>query len=420
MKRILFILFILLTLEHSGVAQRFENKVYDSNIKTLQCTLYGDELTEPVVRLGSEDVLELSFDLMSATPAYYSYSVIHCNADWTQSQLMEIEYMTGFNNNTIDDYSRSFNTTFDYIHYALSFPNENVKPLVSGNYVIRVFETDAPERTVLTAKLYVVEENMIKLRGGVSANTSHGVKREYQLLNFTLDCSKQPVGSPQDELKILVRQNGRQDNEVRGLLPTYVRGNELIFEDNRNLEFEGGCEFYRIDFSHIRNYSGRIERISFHHPYYNVEVSPGTLPQNDVYKYDKDVNGHFILHGQDIWTDLEIDYSVVHFTYPMEEPWLDGEVYVAGYFNDNKLDSKNKMVYNFERKQYELDIVLKNGGYNYQYLFLPSGKKSATTGRVSDSHWETENDYFVYVYYRPIGGRYDRLVNFSIVNSNNK
>ncbi len=72
MKRILFILFILLTLEHSGAAQRFENKVYDSNIKTLQCTLYGDELTEPVVRLGSEDVLELSFDLMSATPAYLS------------------------------------------------------------------------------------------------------------------------------------------------------------------------------------------------------------------------------------------------------------------------------------------------------------------------------------------------------------
>jgi len=263
----------------------------------------------------------------------------------------------------------------------------------------------------------VKEENVIGVTGRVKYNTSKGVNKGYQQLDFEVDFSKTPIANPQEELNISIRQNGRRDNEVKGIKPTYIKLNQLIYEDNRDLEFEGGSEFERIDFSHIRNYSGRIERISFNHPYYNVEVFPGTRSKTDDYRYDKDINGRYIIHGQDIWSEKEIDYSIVHFVYPREEPWLDGALYVAGYFNDNQLNAVNKMEYNFERKEYELDIVLKNGGYNYQYLFQPYGLSSATADKVSGNHWQTENDYTISIYYRPMGGRYDRLINVSTINS---
>ena len=147
MRNTVFVLFLLLSLFGSVGAQSFENRVYAADIRSLRATLVNEELTDPIIRLGSDDQLEVSFDLMSHSPKYYSYSIVHCNADWTPSQMMEIEYMKGFNDNTIDDYERSFNTTFDYTHYFLNIPNENVTPLLSGNYILKVYETDSIDRT---------------------------------------------------------------------------------------------------------------------------------------------------------------------------------------------------------------------------------------------------------------------------------
>lgn len=416
--RLVFSLLLLACVAHVSAQQKFEHRIYAPHINTLQATLVGDELFDPIIRLGSDDRIEVSFDLMTKAPNDYSYSLIHCNADWSPSQLLEMEFMKGFNDNTIDDYETSINTTFDYTHYFVQIPNEKVTPIVSGNYILKVYETDAPEKMVLTAQFMVVESAGVTVSGRVASNTSHGVNTGYQLLNFSVNTEKSSIANPTDDLKVLVRQNGRRDNEVRNPKPTYVKVGELIFEDNRQLEFEGGAEFQRIDFSHIRNYSGRIERISFHHPYYNVEVTPGEPQKLREYRYDKDVNGRYLVHGQDVWTDTEIDYSVVHFTYPTEDPWLDGAMFVTGYFNYNDMNGRNQMTYNFDRKQYELDLVLKNGGYNYQYLYLPYGKTEATAMRTTGSYWETENEYTIYLYYSPHGARYDRLVNITKINSN--
>jgi hypothetical protein len=264
---------------------------------------------------------------------------------------------------------------------------------------------------------FSIDENLLGITGRVTGSTVDGLNSKYQLLNFTLDYTRIPVTDPKQDLKILVRQNGRLDNQVFGVDPTYITPTLLHYEDNRRLIFEGGNEFQQIDFSHIRNFSGQIERIAYFTPYYHVEIFPGSGDEYSPYQFNRDVNGRFKVHGQDIWTEAEIDYSVAHFTFLRPEPFLDGSVYVAGYFNYNLLDNNNKMKYNFDRKQYEMDIVLKNGGYNYQYLFLPAGQTEASSIRVGGSHWQTENDYRIYVYYRPYSGRHDRLIGVQTVNS---
>lgn len=397
-------------------AQKYQTKIFVPDILTLQVYLEGDELQDPVIRKGTDDHIQIRFDQMSHNLQYYSYSIELCNADWTPSSLLPIEYLEGFADNRIEESSMSLNTTFDYTHYSFLIPNEDVRPILSGNYVVKIYETDYPDKILMTA-CFSIDENLLGIKGKVTGSTVQGVNTKYQQLNFEIDCSKHPVTDPNQDLKILVRQNGRLDNQVFGVKPTYILPTSLVYEDNRNLIFEGGNEFYQIDFSHIRNFSGQIERISFHAPYYHVETMPPTRNQFSDYQNWLDVNGRFKIHGQNTWSIAEVDYSVVHFVYPREEPWLDGAVYVAGYYNYNLLDGRNKMKYNFESKQYELSVVLKNGGYNYQYLFLPAGQTQASSIRVSGSHWQTENDYKIYIYYRPYAGRHDRLIGVQTINS---
>ncbi len=400
-------------------AQKYQTKIFVPDILTLQAYLAGDELQDPIIRMNSGNQIQISFDQMSHNLQYYSYSVELCNADWTPTTLLPIEYLEGFNDNPIEESNISFNTTFDYIKYSFMIPNENVKLLLSGNYVVKIYETDNPEKIVATA-CFSIDENLLGIKGEVTGSTLQGVNTRYQQLNFEVDCSKLAGVDPKQELKILVQQNERTDNQVFGVEPTYILPTSLIYEDNRKLIFEGGNEFYQIDFSHIRNFLGRIEKITFYNPYYNVETMAPNNHEFSDYQFRQDVNGRFKVHGQDIWSSAEIDYSIVHFVYPQEEPWLDGAVYVAGYFNYNLLNDRNKMKYNFERKQYELSVTLKNGGYNYQYLFLPSGQTQASTLKVSGSHWQAENDYKIYIYYRPYAGQYDRLIGVQTINSAHK
>jgi hypothetical protein len=78
-----------------------------------------------------------------------------------------------------------------------------------------------------------------------------------------------------------------------------------------------------------------------------------------------------------------------------------------------------RMQYDPETKCYWLASLVKQGGYDYQYWFVPksqiSNNKTTTTQRVDGSYWQTENEYAVYVYWRPFGARYDRLVGVSFL-----
>ena len=82
---------------------------------------------------------------------------------------------------------------------------------------------------------------------------------------------------------------------------------------------------------------------------------------------------------------------------------------------------RNRMQYDNEAKCYWLTALVKQGGYDFQYWFAPKdpqilklkfpiANKITTTQRVDGSYWQTENEYTVFVYWRPFGARYDRLV----------
>ena len=167
----------------------------------------------PVLQLGGDDVLLFSFDEMSHVYHRYTYRIVHCNADWSPSELFEIDYLEGFNDIVIEDWENSVNTTQLYTHYEFSIPNDEVALKVSGNYRVEVYD-DEDEQLVASFDFSVVEPKMF-FEAWVSGDTDISFNEEHQQLSFAV---RYPsfVSSPASELKAVVYQNGH-DTRVIGI-----------------------------------------------------------------------------------------------------------------------------------------------------------------------------------------------------------
>jgi hypothetical protein len=90
LQAIFLLLFLFVNLSFGQV---YKTEVIGKDIRTLQLKVFDNNLTYPVIELNSSDFVQISFDEMSHNNHMYSYSVHHCNADWTLSELLPIEYI---------------------------------------------------------------------------------------------------------------------------------------------------------------------------------------------------------------------------------------------------------------------------------------------------------------------------------------
>ena len=389
----------------------FRTQTLAPNIKTLQVRLNNDFMELPVLRLNSDDVLHIQFDEMSHEHRSFSYRVIHCNADWTQSVLNWNEYLRGFPTGLITDSRISMATIHDFTNYRFYLPNRDMNFLKSGNYVVQVFEDGQVDKPVLQVAFSVVEPR-VQISATIRGNTDIELNRRFQQLDFEVNIEGLRINDPIEEISVLVRQNNRFDNEVQGIRPTFIRGNTLSFINNRALIFEGGNEYHRFDISSIFTGSDRVDRIERSHSRIDAFLFPDAVQPSRVYVFEPDMNGRFVVHLQNSHFDVdtEADYVYVHFSIPRATPFLDGNIYIGGEFNHNLLNDASRMQFDFNAGEYFKTLLLKQGGYNYQYWFLPRNGRTASVERIDGSFWETRNEYTIYVYYRPFGERFDRLI----------
>lgn len=405
---LLFLLLLAATIGTNAQVKYFTN-VNSNQIKTLQVKVAGEMISEPCIVLNGVDQIEVNFDGLGSGYSRYAYNIIHCNGNWTQSQLSSIEYMNGFQGMPIDDFANSMGTTTQYSNYHLLFPNDDIQFKVSGNYAVQVYKEDAPNRIVFTACFSVVEP-MVGINASVSGNTDIDTNQSHQQVSFNLNTKNFPIPYPQTDLKIFVYQDNRQDNAVSGLQPMSILENQISYTYNRNLIFPAGNEYRRMEFL-SNKYSGmHVQSISFHNPYYNVELMTDHKRSNQTYQYDQDQDGRFFIRCSNCNDpDTEADYFIVHFALACDS-LPGGNVYLNGELFNNVLDEKSRMGYNVDTHQYEKSILLKQGSYNYQYLFVPTGQTVGQTGPIEGNYYQTENEYSIYVYYCPMGARYDRLI----------
>ncbi|BEG98352.1 DUF5103 domain-containing protein [Bacteroides sedimenti] len=390
-------------------AKAQHNEVYSSKIQSLQVKVNDNWLAPPVISLNSDDIVEISFDELSHEYHRFQYVISHCNADWTPSDLNEIDYLEGFNNSPIEDYKNSLNTTMLYTHYRLSLPNEQVKLKVSGNYVVTIFDDDDSSKPICKAYFSVVEKK-VAIAASVSSNTDIDTNKSHQQVSFKVNYNGYTIRNPQNEVKIKVMQNLREDNCVTNVQPSYVSPTELRYEYNRDLIFEAGNEYRRFEMVSIRHAARGIQTIRYFAPYYHTILFPDEV-RNRNYSFDKDQNGrYYVRYDLGNNNDIDADYMFVHFSFPWKGLLPDGDLYLQGSFTNDNFTDNYRLTYNPETQSFESTQLLKQGAYNYQYLFVPTKSNKATGALTEGNFYETENEYLILIYHRPFGERYDKLI----------
>ena len=382
--------------------------IFSPQVKTLQVMVNQDWLSPPVMRLGSDDVLNIGFDELSHIFHRYIYRLEHCEADWSPSDgLFESDWLEGFNENPIEDYENSLNTTVLYTHYRLQIPNDRCTLKLSGNYRLHIYDEEADNEEVLCAEFRVVEP-LMKIGLSVTTNTDIDFNQSHQQVSMTLLYENVCVSNVEDQIWTVVMQNGREDNQQVNAKPNYVRTDRLQWEHNKALIFDAGNEYHKFEVLDVTHPTMGIDRI--HWDGSNYHVFPFVSGPRPSYILDYDADGAFYIRNSDnIENDRTCDYVYVH--YKLLADVCQDNVVIDGNWTI-ETPKNYVMTYDYNEHSYNTVILQKQGYYSYQYLL--HGADNTTTGIVPEegSFFETENRYQAFAYYKGISERTWRLVGY--------
>ena len=409
---------IILSIAASVAAYATDTRtaIFDNNFRSLRACTESNYYAPPVVELDGDDRVRIEFDEISPEMRYMRYSLLHCDANWQPSQLVESDYVDGFNEADIEEYDFSSGTFANYVHYGISLPNEDMPILLSGNYLLRVYPEEDSENTLLQVRFSIVEK-AVDIFAEVTSRTDIDYNKSHQQVAVTVDTKDYRVENMYADLKVVVTQNARSDNEAIVTNPLRVSSNKAFFEHDRKLIFPAGNEFRRFEMT-TTNYIGMgIDRYAYHDPFYHAELKIDEPRCYGSYTYDQTQYGRFTIRESNAFdSNTGADYMIVHFALDIPRQ-SGGDIFVDGEFTQHNFTNANRMHFNEATNRYELDMPLKQGAYNYQYLWLPHGSKAALTAPIEGDFYQTVNEYQIKVYNRRLGERYDRLIGYTVLYS---
>jgi hypothetical protein len=403
------------TIEELETASLYTHPI-STDIKTLRCLVDEDFQRLPVIDMEGRSRMEWSFDLLADYEARLSYRLVHCTADWQLSNLSELDFIDGFQPTRITDVTPSFNTNVPYYHYRITYPNDDLSLLCSGNYALLVFADDDPDQ-ILAIATFSLNEATVSVGGTVSAQTDIDFRREHQQLTLSVQWQMNtfPHLDPAAELILKVQQNHRRDTERTVLHPSRTSATTAYYEHEPKLIFPAGNTFRRFELTEVHYAPIGVAQIDYHAPYYYAWLTPGKSRQGTHYLYDRDQHGRYYIHALRVDDpDTEGDYFVAGFSLlPPLPPTGSQAIYLYGDFTYGVRCEATEMRYNAETGSYQQQMLLKQGAYNYLYLVGTEHDDPLRTSPIEGDYYETENEYSVAVYYRTPGARYDRLVGFA-------
>lgn len=367
----------------------------------------------PIVQLG--ETITLEFDDLLANEQDYYYKIVHCNYDWTPSDLLKSQYLNGADNQRIIDYANSYNTLQPYSNYRLQIPNNALSLGVSGNYLIEVYNAF---NDLQFSRRFVVYQDQVQVGATVKRSRDFEFLNERQVVQFSIHTADARLINPKQEVKVALLQNYHWPTALYGIRPQFVLGGELVYKYDQQTSFPGGNEYLYFDTKDLRAPSSAIARIEFGDVYQHY-LFTDRYRYDEPYTYFPDINGDFVvrtLQGDQV--SREAEYSDVHFSLPYTDRLAMDEVYVFGKFNNYALDGVNRMEYNEQTGAMEAVIRLKQGFYNYRYA-LKKADGSVALNSVDGNFHFTENQYLILVYYRNFGDVYDSIIGIGSANSRN-
>lgn len=400
---------------------RYEDRTYQENIRTVQFNVQNVSLSLPVIALGGGEVLELSFDDLNAEYQDYSYTVIHCDRNWKPTDIPSSEYITGFLEENVMNYEFSFNTVQKFIHYRLAFPNQNFKMNISGNYVLLVYRDFDRNKPIITRRFRVYEK-LVDVKAQVRMPMEIGIRRTHHQVNVEVLHPEYRIQNPVGDLSIHIQQNYRWDNMKTDMKPIFIKEGEVTYDNMGDVVFEGGNEYRWLDMRSLRYHPENVRSIWYDPDSLknHIFMLPDKPFNKDHYVSVPDMNGAFAIEvreGSD--PDRDSDYALVHFQFKYDTPVMDGGIYLYGGLTDWQIQPRYRMDYSYRDGMYECTAYLKQGYYNYQYLYVRDGETEGQVELSEASFYDARQIYTFYVYHAQMGQRYDRLIGHTIISSMN-
>lgn len=418
---ILFLLGLFLGLKAQDFDLPCANLDYKEAVQTVLLYADGNQNKEPVIPLANMHYrLNLSFDLLGSDGEVLNYTFIHCTHDWYPSELQRIHYSTGFDYGRINDYSYSRNTLIDYVHYDLRFPENDMTPLLSGNYLLIVYGDDLSEEHIYFTRRFMIVDEKVTINANVPRYCDDlSLSDTHQQLNVTVAMPDIMTSNIQQYGNLTIRQNGRWDNAFVGVKPTFVYPDYLSYEHNPLTVFEGGNQFRRVNFSNFYFNSENIARIYQTDDYYVVDYNICEPRARKAYVTYEDIRGEKYIYVSDDTkeTATEADYAWLNLFLRWPDPLLGEDLYVMGAINDWMFNDRNRMNYNHELGGYLCQFLLKQGYYNFMFVSADRNSNAVSTYLTEGNHWDTENVYRLYFYYFNAVKGYDELVGYTTVQS---
>ncbi|MEI6816845.1 MAG: DUF5103 domain-containing protein [Bacteroidota bacterium] len=403
---------------------RYEDYTYLQNIRTVLLhkdlgdpSSTNDQLSDPIINLNTNDHLVLSFDDLDGGLKDLYYTFVHCDAHWQPTNMDIFDYIKGYTDDRITDNRAAFNTIQQYTHYNLSFPNDAIRLTKSGNYIILVYQDSDKEKLVLTRR-FMIADRHVTIKAAVNQPSTIKDRYSKQQIDFRVFYQGYQIFNPLDELTVIIRQNGRWDNAIFDIKPVFLKDNELDYQYQDKCVFNGGNDYRFFDTRTLKIITERTARIDRDNNQNDVVLQNDPDRSNGRYFTNPDLNGKYFIHTQDGSNpDYECDYANIRFTLPYREALTTGSVFIFGALTDWNVTGPGRMQYDESKHAYEGFLTLKQGYYNYQYVFLADTANVPDETVFEGNHFEAENDYTIYVYDKPMGSRHDQLIGINRINT---
>jgi hypothetical protein len=398
-----------------AIAQVQDEVIPPYNIKTV-AFIQNNQNVVPIFELGSG--FQFQFDDLFGNEANYYYEIIHCDYNWTPSNIPKNEYLKGFDNQRILNYTNSFNCLQIYSHYNLNIPNQYTQQLrISGNYILKIFNED---KEVVFSRKFMLYENSATLPLQIKRARNVSLIEQKHNLDFSVKSSTINFQNPIKNINVSLIQNGDFHTQINNIKPQYTIGNDLIYKYDSETQFWAGNEFLYFENKDIRVANNNIARVDTSTDIYNCLLYTNNARANFPYTLYQDINGNFVVTNTNASNnEIEADYAWVYFSLSAPTFRLNKDIYICGMFNNYSLSPENKMEYNEEKGIYEKAILIKQGFTNFKYVIADTKGNIDNENAIDGNFYQTENEYTILVYYKENTGRYDRIIGKGTANSLN-
>lgn len=355
----------------------------------------------PILELNRDESLSLLFETEGFESRQFVISFTHHNPDWTRSAIPPEYYIEGFYETYLSGGAANRSDLFRYRQFSFTFPNRDIQFRFSGNYMIRVEESDTG-RLVFTLPFFVFE-NEGSLRASVQTDFSGNNGRRILHRPAARYSSPGFAELPQFDLLFMFAQNrfwGRTKD-----------ASETDFSDRTNIRFEldaesafiGNYEFRKINLENLSQLNPDID-----------EMDPADTPV--ALLLDEDIDGlpdessmAAVSAQYGPVRNLNSRYAVAKFRFETEKQFKENEeIYLTGDFNNWKISDSMKLSDREASGFRSVDTILKQGIYRYKYIVYDGETIDDT--RFDNGFSETNQEYHAFVYYRDPETRAFRLL----------